>query len=49
MILPLRGVSCCLSEEGDGNSPEGEEVANLLLAGLRTDVLDVDGVGGHDV
>jgi len=28
---------------------EGKEVANLLLAGLRTDVLDVDGVGGHDV
>jgi len=44
----LSGLGLGDIEAGD-LAAEGEEVANLLLAGLRTDVLDVDGVGGHDV
>lgn len=28
--------------------PERKEISDLLLAGLRTDVLDVDGIGRHD-
>ncbi len=34
--------------EGRGSIPEREEVLDLLLAGVGTDVLDENGVGRHD-
>jgi len=35
--------------EAGNLATEREEVSNLLLAGLRTDVLNVNGIGRHDV
>jgi len=43
----LSRLNCGDFEVGD-LATEREEVSDLLLAGLRTDVLDVDGIGRHD-